>query len=101
MLDILIQPGGIERNLGRYGDTLQNRSHHRLAMNGDGECGSMRDSENCHGLGKQQPVREKGHMAIRCNTAKAWTKRIGIKLILLDHSEYKVYLRGPVFGEVR
>lgn len=60
MLDILIQAGGIERNLGRYGDTLQNRSHHRLAVNGDGECGSMRDSENCHGLGGAAASQEKG-----------------------------------------
>lgn len=85
MLDILIQAGGKER-----GDTFQNRSHHRLAMNGDGEGGSMRDSENCHGVGRQQPVREKGHMVIRDNTAKAWTKSTGIKLILLDHSGCKV-----------
>lgn len=90
MLNILIQAGGIERNLGRYGDPFQNRSHHRLAMNGDSECDSMRDSENCHGVREQQPVREKGHMVIWCNTAKAWTKPTGIKLIHLDHSGCKV-----------
>lgn len=59
-------------------------------MNGNAECGSMRDSENCHGVGEQQPVREKGHMVIRDNTAKAWTKSTGIKLKLLDHSGCKV-----------
>lgn len=46
ILDNMMQAGGTERHLGRYGDNFQSRSHPRLDLNGDGEWDPKRGSEN-------------------------------------------------------
>lgn len=78
-------------NLRTYGHTFQGRSHQRINVKSDGEWGSMRTSENWHGMEGKAPVsKRKDHIQVWSDTYKSQKKAEKYQVYALNYSGYKV-----------